>query len=232
MSGEMRMVMRALVHAVVGTLLVPGAVLAQKAPAQKTPAQKVPGLNYEDQYARYLEAARTTPPPSESWMEGLFSDTTARRANDLVTVRIIESVSATGTADRSIGKSSSAGVNAPWPWPISWGLSKVLPFDNDSKFQGNGSTSRASAITAVLAARVVEVLPNGDLAIEGVRELEINGDRQLVVLSGVIRTADVGRDNVVLSSVIGQLSIRCLGKGRIEDGVTPGWLIRVLNKVF
>ena len=43
-----------------------------------------------------------------------------------------------------------------------------------------------------MTARVAEVLPNGDLVVEGVREIDINGDRQMVVLTGVVRTADVG----------------------------------------
>ncbi|HXT70746.1 MAG TPA: flagellar basal body L-ring protein FlgH [Vicinamibacterales bacterium] len=224
MAGEFRSVVWAASWALIGLLLLPSTASAQKTPS----------VSYEAEYRHYLELARKSPPPStsDSWMSGLMLDTTARRANDLVTIRIIESVSATGTADRTIGKAGGANVNAPWPWPFSWALPKILPFDTDSNFKGNGSTSRATAITATMTARVAEVLSNGDLVIEGVRELEINGDRQLVVLSGVVRTVDISRGNVVLSSSVGQLSIRCLGKGKIEDGVTPGWLIRVLNKVF
>ena len=83
-----------------------------------------------------------------------------------------------------------------------------------------------------MTARVVEVLPNGDLVLEGARELDINGDRQIVVLTGVIRPADVSRTNVVLSTSIGQLSIRYFGRGLIKDNLKPGWLVRVLNKIF
>jgi flagellar L-ring protein precursor FlgH len=87
-------------------------------------------------------------------------------------------------------------------------------------------------LTANLTARVSEVLPNGDLVVEGVREIEINGDRQIVVLSGVVRLADISPGNVVLSTSVGQLRIRYFGRGLMKDNLQPGWLIRVLNKIF
>jgi len=52
------------------------------------------------------------------------------------------------------------------------------------------------------------------------------------VLSGVARQADISRTNVVQSTRIGQLQIRYFGRGLIKDNLKPGWLIRVLNKIF
>jgi flagellar L-ring protein precursor FlgH len=83
-----------------------------------------------------------------------------------------------------------------------------------------------------MTARVTEVLPNGDLVVEGVREVDINGDRSLVVLSGVVRAVDSLPGNVVPSSRVGQLRIRALSQGLIKDSLKPGWLIRILNKIF
>jgi flagellar L-ring protein precursor FlgH len=83
-----------------------------------------------------------------------------------------------------------------------------------------------------MTARVAEVLPSGDLVVEGVREVDINGDRQILVLTGVVRVADIDPSNIVESSSIGQLRIRYFGQGLIKDNLKPGWLIRVLNKVF
>ena len=87
-------------------------------------------------------------------------------------------------------------------------------------------------MTANLTGRVVEVLPNGDLVVEGIREMEINGDRQVLVLTGVVRPADVDPANVVRSTAIGQLRIRYFGQGLIRDNLKPGWIVRILNKVF
>lgn len=64
------------------------------------------------------------------------------------------------------------------------------------------------------------------------REVEINGDRQVVVLTGVARVVDIRPGNVLPSAKIGQLRIRYFGKGLMKDSLTPGWLVRILNKVF
>jgi flagellar L-ring protein precursor FlgH len=65
-----------------------------------------------------------------------------------------------------------------------------------------------------------------------VRELDINGDRQMIVLTGVIRPTDIGPGNVVPSTAVGQMRIRYFGRGLIKDNLTPGILIRIFNKVF
>jgi flagellar L-ring protein precursor FlgH len=102
----------------------------------------------------------------------------------------------------------------------------------NSTFKGSGSTGRSGSLTAVMTARVAEVLPNGDLALEGVREIEINGDRQIIVLTGVVRPVDIAQGNVVPSTKIGQMRIRYFGRGLIKDNLQPGLVVRILNKIF
>lgn len=187
--------------------------------------------NYDEVWQKYLEAARQLPAtPPTMWMTDLMRDPNARRLNDLVTVRVLESLSAVGNADANIGKNSSASVSLPGKTGELFG--KVLPASSETKFNGSGGTSRTTELSATLTARVVEVLPNGDLVLEGVREIDVNGDRLLVVLTGVIRAIDVLPGNVIPSSRIGQLRIRSLSQGLIKDSLSPGWLIRVLNKIF
>jgi flagellar L-ring protein precursor FlgH len=198
--------------------------------------------NYDELFAKYLESARrqsvVTAPDPGSWMNSLMSDPRARKVNDLITVRVVESISASGSADSVVTKSGSAAAAVP----NLFGLEKKLPASidptnlagvkTDTAFKGAGNTNRAQDLTATITARVAEVLPNGDLVVEGVREIEINGDRQIVVLTGVARTADVGPSNVVLSTTLGQLQIKYFGRGLIKDSLEPGFLIRMLNKIF
>jgi flagellar L-ring protein precursor FlgH len=190
------------------------------------------GKGYDELYARYLAAARQpSAAPAPLWMTDLMTDPVARRMNDIVTVRVIESVSAAGSADSRTGKASSADVTFP-PGRITDALGHILPTSSETKFTGSGGTTRTTELSAVMTARVVEVLPNGDLVVEGVRELDINGDRNLIVLTGVIRSIDILPGNVIPSTRIGQLRIRSLSQGLIKDSLSPGWLIRVLNKIF
>ena len=67
----------------------------------------------------------------------------------------------------------------PQSW-LDWTLGRVLPMSAETTHAGSGSTTRTTELSATLTARVIEVLPNGDLVVEGVRELNINGDRSVV----------------------------------------------------
>lgn len=212
-------------------------------PPQQAPAKQ--STSYDEMYLRYLSSARQLPqtgggqPAANfTWMANLGFDPRARNLNDLVTVRVVESIVATGTADTALTKNGSGHASVS----NLFGLENALPdwmdptnlvnTESDTQFKGGGTTTRSGELVATMTARVVEVLPNGDLVLEGAREIDINGDRQVVVLTGVVRQADIGPRNVVQSTSIGQLRILYFGRGLIKDNLKPGWLIRVLNKVF
>lgn len=209
-------------------------------------AQKDGKDTYDAAVARHLETARTlarasvapADEPSLDWITGLTSDRRARNVNDLLTIRVIENIEAEGTADSRLDKSSRASAAVP----TLFGLETLLPDEVDpgnlastssnSQFKGGGTTTRTSMLTATMTARVADVLPNGDLVLESVRELDLNGERQIVVLTGIARAQDVRRNNTVFSTQIAQLRIQYYGRGLMKDNLKPGWLVRVLNKIF
>ena len=194
--------------------------------------------NYDRVFAQYLATARSVPPAQNNWMSSLFADVRARSVNDLVTVHVIENVVASGAADSTLDKDSDANIGASRIFGIDpkfadwFDPTALARYSASTGFKGSGATTRSGTLSAVITARVSEVLPNGDLVLEGVREIDINGDRQIIVLTGVIRTADVGPGNVVPSTAVGHMRIRYFGRGLIKDNLTPGWLVRVLNKIF
>ena len=225
---------------VVLLMFVAAPVMAQQTDEQPPPPQ--PSDNYDVLYSRYLNAARalpiTTTAPDTTWMTGLLPDLRARRVNDLVTVRVVESIAAVGAADANLDKSGSGaasltrlfGLESKYPgWLDPTSLAAI---STNTAFSGGGSTARSGELSATMTTRVVEVLPNGDLALEGVREVDINGDIQILVLTGVVRTADIGPGNVVPSTAVGQMRIRYFGRGLMKDNLKPGWIVRVLNKIF
>lgn len=202
-----------------------------------------PAESYDEVFAQYLAQARRTAAPGGSadpwgWMNGLANDRRARSVNDLITIRVVENITASGSADAQLAKASDSTHSLG----SLFGLEKKLPAmidptslvgaKSDSNFKGTGTTNRAGALTAMLTARVREVLPNGDLVVEGIREVGINGDTQIVVLTGVVRTVDVTPDNTVVSTSMGQLRIRYFGQGLMKDNLQPGFLARLLNKIF
>jgi flagellar L-ring protein precursor FlgH len=190
--------------------------------------------DYDAVYARYLQQARNpagTPDPW-TWMNGLAFDVRARRVNDLITVRVEESISASGTADASTSKTTNTSNSIGGLFGLTKDPLSLANTKSDNGFKGSGETNRAGTLSTMMTARVADVLPSGDLVVEGVREIGINGDRQMVVLTGVVRAVDVGPTNVVSSTQIGQLRIQYFGQGLMKDSLTPGWLLRFLNKVF
>jgi flagellar L-ring protein FlgH len=211
----------------------------KEAKAEKPPQ---PSDNYDELFLKYLAQARATaqaaPATDSLWMSGLGDDLRARRLNDLVTVRVIELVSAQGSADSALDKESNASASVTGLFGAENKLPGWLDPTNlvaagaNSTFSGSGSTGRSGSLTAVMTARVAEVLPNGDLALEGIREIDINGDRQIIVLTGVVRPVDINQGNVVPSTAIGQMRIRYFGRGLIKDNLQPGLLVRILNKIF
>ena len=221
-----------------GLMLVATPVMA----GQQDEAPQKQSDNYDVLYARYLKAARslpvTTAAPDTTWMTGLLNDLRARHVNDLVTIRVVESISAVGSADANLDKNGSAaaslthlfGLESAYP---NWlDPTSLVAGSSNTSFKGGGSTTRTGELSATLSARVIEVLPNGDLALEGVREVDINGDIQILVLTGVVRTSDIRPGNIVPSTAIGQMRVRYFGRGLMKDNLKPGWIVRVLNKIF
>ncbi len=172
---------------------------------------------------------------SPNW--NLYSDFKARRANDILTIRVTESTSASSTADSQTGRKGSMNLAAPNLFGLENHVSSV-PFSNllntssDAQFKGTGSTTRAGTLTAYLSARVVEVLPNGDLVVQGIKELKINNERQLLSLYGVVRPRDIGPDNVVASSNIANMQVQLDGKGIVSENIKPGILYKILSKFW
>jgi flagellar L-ring protein precursor FlgH len=203
---------------------------------------------FQPQHARpTIEAYPTlppSPPPTDGamWREGaqlsmLFVDQKARTVGDLVTINIVEVASASKEATTQTGRSSSisAGVDT------FFGLEKyVPPGSNPTKvagslansFDGNGKTARSGKVTATVTAVVTRVLPNGNLVLEGSREVTVNNERELIVVSGIVRPKDISPGNVVLSTALGQGQIAYYGSGIIAEKQRPGWLTRALDTVW
>ena len=190
------------------------------------------------------------------WREnGLFSDmfkdAKAWKVGDIVTIRILESSSATNKANTKTGRNSSleAGIDTLFgleDWyqdhVLDWysdKYPKVNPFGNPSvkgsmrsDFDGSGTTTRSGDLNAFMTARITEVLPNGNFRIVGTREVMVNNENQLIILSGVIRPRDISPENVVESTFISDAKIAYSGTGIIDDRQRPGWLANLLNTIW
>ena len=111
-------------------------------------------------------------------------------------------------------------------------LSKLLNASASSKFDGSGSTTRKENLNATIAARVTDVLANGNMLIEGRRNVLVNQEDQIIILTGMVRPRDITPDNMVNSTFIANARISYSGKGIISDRQQPGWLMGIIDKVW
>jgi flagellar L-ring protein precursor FlgH len=175
----------------------------------------------------------------ESRRSLLFVDRKARLVNDVVTIRIVESASASGEAKTATDRDSS----------ISGSLESFFGFERTLQnngvnpvsavkaslkngFDGSGATSRKNSLTATITAVVREVFPNGNLYIEGKKEVIINNERQYIIVSGIVRPEDIRPDNSITSDLIADARIEYSGRGVLADKQRPGWLGRILDLVW
>lgn len=186
-----------------------------------------------------------------SSFNGLFIDTKARNVGDIVTVKIDESAKASNKANTETERSSGleAGIDKLFGFEDWWQdeilpevgskWPKINPFGNPSvkgslksDFKGDGETSRSGNLEAFITCRVVDVMANGNLKIVGTREVMVNHENQLIILSGTIRPRDISDRNVILSTFVADAKIAYSGSGVVDDRQRPGWLANLLNNVW
>lgn len=167
----------------------------------------------------------------------LTSDRKASAVGDILTVVVQESASNQSTQRTSTDSASNvdAGVEQ-WLFAGSgFGKHKgELPgikLGGSNDFSGGGSTSASQNLNARAAVLVTAVLPNGNLVIQGARQVSYDGDTQHVVLHGVVRREDVSAANIVFSSSIADARVEFINEGTLKDAKKKGWLTRLYEKL-
>ena len=102
----------------------------------------------------------------------------------------------------------------------------------ENKYKGDGNTQRNGSLEAEITARITEVLHNGDLRIAGTRMVNINGEKQLIEITGVCRQRDIRPDNTIMSTYISDAQIAYNGSGIINDNANPGVVTKIINWLF
>jgi flagellar L-ring protein precursor FlgH len=186
-----------------------------------------------DSLAQYIERVRAATASSSSlgsiWVpQGRFSnlpaDDKARNVNDTIIINVVEQTTAAADASVKSGRTFSASSSLSALGGLvkaNNGLQNLFSPQSSQALNGQSQTASDSSFATSLAAQVVSVLPNGFLVIEAVRQMEMNNQRQTLVVRGVVRPSDIAVDNSVLSSQVNNLEVRLNGKGVLSDGTRP-----------
>jgi len=157
-------------------------------------------------------------------------DVRASEVNDIVTIVVNEAASAVVSGVSNSSRKSSVNTSITGVYGIvTPKLTNLLGASNDTELAGSGTTSRNLALSTTLSARVVEVQSNGNLVIEGTRDIGVNSDKQTITVHGIVRPADLSSANMVNSVQVSDLQIKVTGKGVVGDAVRrPNFLYRFL----
>lgn len=223
-------------------LLLSGCAGGAASPSPAAAPEAPPSLQQAPSLGTFYEK----PLPSEGslWNASgnmIFEDKKAKKVGDTVVVDIVENTSSEIKANTTADKESTLEAGIPnllgYQQPFKLTNSKVVAdplfkADFNSEFEGEGSTDRTGQVTASIGARVVEVLPNGNLVIYGRREMKVSNESQIITVYGITRPEDVNANNRVQSTVLADAKIEYYGKGVLADKQKPGWGLKILDRVW
>lgn len=167
----------------------------------------------------------------------MFADRRAMRVNDILLVRVNETSSATFNTQKTYNGTQGGNFNAPivnYNGNDTEIANRIQDFQNgsafnmtlgnaNSNFNGGGSQNRSENVELELTARVIKVLSNGNYYIEGTRQIMVDGEKKMILLSGVIRPYDITSNNSIESKFISELKLSYTSEGDISDKRHKRW---------
>jgi flagellar L-ring protein FlgH len=154
----------------------------------------------------------------------MIADKRAVQVGDMVTVVVTESSSTTTSADTSLQRTNSVGLQAQGN-----GQQHGLSIAANNDFDGGGRIARTGRILAQLNVNVTAISENGDMQISGEQEIELNSDRQHIRLEGRVRPVDLSATNTVPSNRIADLKLSYVGNGELAQRLQPGFWSRAMT---
>lgn len=178
--------------------------------------------------------------PNSLWQAGsrtFFKDQRARNIGDILTVKVSISDKAAieNTTERSRSNDEKSGIGGSLgtaidkvALPADMSASSLIANTSSSDSKGSGSIDRSESVSTNVAAVVTQLLPNGNMVIEGRQEIRVNYEIRELIVAGVVRPEDIASDNTIESAKIAEARISYGGRGQITEVQQP----RVGNQVL
>jgi flagellar L-ring protein precursor FlgH len=199
-----------------------------------------------DSLAKYIARVQSAQPSAPSlslgsiWvdsgrMASLSADYKAMAVGDLITIIVAQNLTSSNANSiataRTLNTSSSIS-SLPGKIKVG-GVSSLLGLNSSETLSGKGAASTATNVTTNLSGRVVNVLPSGAMVVEAERIINMNNEKQTIILRGIVRRGDIGPNNTVASDSVGDLELEIKGKGVVSDGVRqPHKLLRIILRIL
>jgi flagellar L-ring protein precursor FlgH len=163
----------------------------------------------------------------------LFEDPKPYRVGDVLTIILQEQTSASKTAATNTKKDDDIDINVA-------SILGVSPTHNGNtllnaqiepsrEFSGEADSSQSNSLTGEITVTVVDILPNGNLVVQGEKWLTLNKGKEYIRIAGVVRPQDVTSDNTITSSKLADAQIAYSGEGFLADSNEQGWLSKFFS---
>ncbi len=163
----------------------------------------------------------------------LYSDRRARDVGDLLTITLLENTQAQMSANTATKKESELAIGTPTVFgaPVTLGGKDILSAtaNGTRDFTGRGSSAQSNRLQGNVTVTVMQRLPNGNLVVQGQKNLRLNQGDELVQVQGIVRAADIAPDNTIPSSRVADARIVYGGRGAVAQSNAMGWLSRFFN---
>lgn len=169
----------------------------------------------------------------------LYSDQVARRTGDLITILVKETTSVSenqksetkreNVVDASISLVPGTNQLPAAVGTASAGKLPALKAGSSKEFKGEGKYEAEGEVKAVITGRVIDVLDNGNLLVEGRRSVKVGNDTKTILITGIIRTADIQANNTVLSEKLHNFQVSIVGEGPLNRSSREGFLGEILD---
>jgi len=165
----------------------------------------------------------------------MIADKRAAYEGDILTIVVSESMAASNSQTTKSSRASSiSDAVSSFVYPGLGAHKGVMPsigVTGSSSNSGGGDISNNQSLISRAAVLVTDVLPNGNLVIEGVRVVTFSGETQYVVLHGLVRQTDIATDNTILSSNIADARVEFYSEGQLTEAQKRGWLSKLYEKL-
>lgn len=153
----------------------------------------------------------------------LITDYKASKLGDAVVINVVASTaaSASGNATSEHTTSHSSAITGLGAHLSTGGVNPIIDAGSTSKLKGTGQSDSSSSLRSTLSGVVIAVLPNGNLVVEAQRMLQLNNDKETMIVRGVVRPGDISSSNVITSTSLMNLEVELRGKGIISDATRP-----------
>jgi len=200
-----------------------------------------------DALADYVErVSAKTPEPAATTPGSLWNDTgrlanmvadyKAARVGDLVTISIVQNLSASSAGNVATNRtfSASSGITALPGQLKTAGVANLFSPNSTQALAGKGAATSQTSLSTILTGRVAAVLPTGTLVVEAERQITMNNEHETVILRGLVRPGDLDATNTVTSNSVGNREVEVKGKGVISEGIRPPnpvvkWILRIVG---